>query len=237
MQSWEVYMLQAAGALRLFSATYIDHEMVNRLAQALIRLNDRPPFESPTNQPGGWAAYEEIFQNLNSEIKGDSFFHIRYPQKFSELNIDETEKLFDRIPDLITGAPFIGDVLIALEWLQVLLPGLEDANLGDMILIDFRGLTKEIWENDPGYSLARGIASLRQPPMPVWYIQYAGQEIEKWGLPGEDRPIFTQHTDEQFKWMWEGSYSPEWPAYYAENCGLDISVELKEKCMATRILP
>ena len=175
--------------------------------------------------------------NLNSEIKGNSFFHLRYPQKFSELTIDETQKLFDRIPDLTTGVPFLGDVLIALEWLQILLPLLEEASMGDMILIDLRGLTKEIWENDPGYSLARGIASLRQPPKPIWFIQYAGQEIEKWGLGGDDRPIFTQHTDEQFKWMWEGSYSPDWPAYYAEKCGLDMSVELKEKCMATRILP
>ena len=39
-------------------------------------------------------------------------------------------------------------------------------------------------------------------PMPVWIIQWAGQDVESWPLIG-DAPIFTEHGEAQFGWMLE----------------------------------
>src|SRR5204863_6659830 len=106
-------------------------------------------------------------------------------------------------------------------------------SMGDMTLIDLRGMSRETWETDPSLSLARGIAALRQPPRPVWFIQLAEQRVDEWALRG-DRPIFTQYTESQFAWMFETSFSPDWPDSYAEHCGLVLSPELREKCQGTR---
>jgi hypothetical protein len=233
-QSWELQMLRVAGALRVFHVCY-GPELANKLAQSLSKKGFIPPIPCPTNNPGGWEVYARIFQDLAS--KDEAGLSLWLPQDTPALNADEIQKFSDRIPDLSTGNSVLGDVLVALEWMLSLLPILEEANLGDMILIDLRGLSKETWEMDPGYAIARGIASLRQPPRPVWFIQYAGQEIEKWGLLGGDRPIFTQHSEKQFNWMQGGSFSPDWPDTYADKCGLGMSGELREKCKGAGAAP
>jgi hypothetical protein len=149
------------------------------------------------------------------------------------LDPDVAQALADVVPDLSQGRPAIGDVLVALEWRMVLLPLLEQSNIGDMILIDLRGLSQETWVTDSRLSLARGIAALRAPPRPVWFIQLAGQRCDDWELV-HDRPIFTQHTVKQFAWMLEGLLSPDWPDAYADRCGLLVSTELLQKCRDTR---
>jgi len=234
-EEWELCMLRAAGALRVFNASYGDPELANRLAQALL-TDEFIPAPSPTNQPNGWDEYKKIFRDLAVKCKVGLKLHLWFPEETMLMNADQMQKFADRIPDLSTGNPALSDVLVAIEWLHSLLPILEDANLGDMVLIDLRNATKEIWQSDPAYSMARGIVSLRQPPMPVWFIQHANQEIEKWGLLGGDKPIFTQHTEKQFNWMFEGSFSPEWPNTYIDRCGLEMSDELIVKCIGTRSL-
>jgi hypothetical protein len=234
-QPWELAMLRAAGAMRIFHATYLDPAMVNQLGGLLLLPDMQLPLPDITNQPGGWEEYKKVFQDLAMLFPGEPVTHLSiYPQA-PIMNEDETQKFFDRIPDLMHGTVALADVLVAFEWMESLLPILYEASLGDMIMIDLRGLTKEQWKTDPAYSLQRGIAALRQPPKPVWFIQYAGQEVDQWELPGEDRPIFTQHLENQFSWMWEGSFSPDWPSVYATRCGLQMSPQLMEKCMATSV--
>lgn len=230
---WELCMLRAAGALRIFNACFGDPELANMLAQFLLS-DGFNPIPCPTNQPNGWDEYKKIFRDLALECEVGSKLHLWFPKETLLMSADEMQKFVDKIPDLSTGNPALSDVLVAVEWLHSLLPILEDENLGDMILIDLRDTTKEIWETDPGFSMARGIASLRQPPRPVWFIQHAKQEIEKWGLLGGDKPIFTQHTENQFSWMLEGSFSPEWPSTYVDRSGLELSEELLLKCLGTK---
>jgi hypothetical protein len=103
-----------------------------------------------------------------------------------------------------------------------------------MTLIYLRYLNRERCETDQRLSLARGIAAIRSPQRPVWFIQLAGQHVDDWGLPF-DRPIFTQYTETQFAWMMsEGSLSPDWPDYYADRCGLVMSSDLLQKCCNTK---
>ncbi|MEO7859100.1 MAG: hypothetical protein ABIU05_01450 [Nitrospirales bacterium] len=137
------------------------------------------------------------------------------------------------IPDLSQGNPSLGDVLAAMEWQTTLGPMLEESNLGEMTLIDLRGLSRETWETDPSLSLARGIAVLRAPRRPVWFIQLANQHVDKWELL-DDHPIFTQYTEAQFAWMFEGTPSSAWPAYYVDRSGLILSPELLQKCRNTK---
>jgi hypothetical protein len=227
-EEWQLRMLRAAGLLRLLHAVLLNPGLANQVCQYLLENEADPPVPAYTNHPGVWQQYKKILVDLSAEFDGPRRLHMMMPENLKTLNPDESQKVLDSIPDLSSGIPAFEDVLVALEWMESLLPILEDASFGGMILIDLRGITQESWEADPALSLARGIAALRQPPKPVWFIQAAGQEIEKWGLLGGDLPIFTQHTENQYDWMWDGTLSPDWPAYYAARCGLQLSEALNE---------
>ena len=54
-----------------------------------------------------------------------------------------------------------------------LLPLASESNIGDTILIDLRGLTRQSWVADPHLSMLRGIVALRSPSGPIWFIQHA----------------------------------------------------------------
>jgi hypothetical protein len=60
-------------------------------------------------------------------------------------------------------------------------------------------------------------------------LQSAGQSVEDWDLP-QDHPIFMEHLEGQFAGMFERTLSPEWPAAYAERCGLKMAAPLLAKC-------
>jgi hypothetical protein len=232
---WPLAMLRAAAALRVFHALYGGARFSNQLCEHLSCSEDPVPIPPPTNNPEGWAAYRKIFRDLQREC---SFDGCRQPLQLRPevlpLHPDEVTAFTDAIPDLSQGNPSLGDVLAALEWRATLLPILEEASLGDMTLIDLRNLSRETWETDPRLSLARGIAALRAPPRPVWFIQLASQRVDDWGLL-YDRPIFTQYTEKQFAWiMNEGSLSSDWPDFYADRCGLVMSSELLQKCRNTK---
>lgn len=231
---WSLKMLRAAGLLRIFYAVLNDSEMVNNLSAMLVNSKTDPPFPCFTNQQEGWQAYRDVFVDLTTVFTSEPKLHLWMQKQALTLNRNQSEEFLNKIPDLAEGNAKLEDVLVGLEWMKSLLPILQEGSVGDMILIDLRDLTKEIWERDPALSLARGIASLTQPPKPVWFIQKSGQEVEKWGLLGRDLPIFTQHTQKQYEWMWETSFSPDWTAHYATVCDLEMSEELKLKCREKR---
>jgi hypothetical protein len=234
---WLLRMLRAAAALRVFHAIYgdADSDVANRLAQLLCSNASLPPIPPPTNNPDGWAAYRRVFRDLQTECGLEpNAVPLWFPPNVSPWDLDRARVFTDAIPDLSEGQPSLSDILPAIEWRETLLPLLDEANLGDNSVIDLRGVTKDTWETDPALSMSRGIASLRSPPIPVWFLQRAGQRVEDWRLP-HDRPIFTEHTERQFAWMmWEGTLSPEWPAAYAERSGLIMSPALLQKCRRTR---
>jgi hypothetical protein len=234
---WLLRMLRAAAALRVFHAIYgdADIDVANRLAQLLSSNASLPPIPPPTNNPDGWAAYRRVFRDLQTECGLEpNAVPLWFPPNVSPWDLDRVQAFTDVIPDLSEGQPSLSDILPAIEWREILLPLLDEANLGDNSVIDLRGVTRDTWETDPALSMSRGIASLRSPPIPVWFLQRAGQRVEDWQLP-QDRPIFTEHTERQFAWMmWEGTLSPEWPAAYAERSGLIMSPPLLEKCRRTR---
>jgi len=236
LAEWLLALLRAAGALRVFHALYGDARIANHLSEFLSYHDDSMPAPPPTNNPDGWAAYRTIFRDLERACGlARGVPALQLPPDSPPWHPDAMQAFSDAIPDLSQGNPALGDVLAALEWLMVLLPLLEDANIGDMILIDLRGLSRQTWETDPRFSLARGIAALRAPPRPVWFIQLAGQRGDDWALV-YDRPIFTQYTEKQFAWMMEGSLSPDWPDVYADRCGLVMSSELLHKCRSTKTI-
>ena len=234
---WPLAMLRAAAALRIFHAIYgdADADVANRLCYFLSSTEEPVPIPPPTNNPEGWAAYRKLFRDLQKAVGiNDGRPPLLLRSGSPPWNPDEVQAYVDAIPDLSQGNPSLSDVLAAMEWRTVLVPILEEASLGDMTLVDFRGLSKETWETDPRLSLPRGIAALRITPRPIWFIQLAGQDVDKWGLP-YDHPIFTQYTEKQFAWMMiEGSLSPEWPDVYADRCGLEMTAELLQKCRNTK---
>lgn len=237
-QEWPLQMLRAAAALRIFHTSYGDARIANGIAHTLLFTENFTenimPVPSPTNNVDGWAAYRKLLRDLHRDCGcASGVLPLQLPADAPPWHLDEVLAFHERIPDLGSGSPVFQDVLAAIEWLTVLLPLLEEASMGDMILIDLRGMSRETWETQPSLSLTRGIAALRMPPRPLWFIQFADQRVDDWELR-RDRPIFTQYTEGQFAWMFEGSLSPDWPDFYAERCGLVLSPELREKCRETR---
>lgn len=234
---WLLRMLRAAAALRVFHATYGDQgdDIASRLAQLLCSDDPLPPIPPPTDNPDGWAGYRRVFRDLQSECGlGVGEMPLWFARGVEAWDPDRVLSFLETIPGLGEGRPSLGDVLAAIEWRETLVPLLADANLGDMTLIDLRGLSREAWEGQPALSLSRGISALRLPPRPVWFLQRAGQNVDRWGLP-EDHPIFTEHVEHQFAWMvFEGRLAPDWPAAYAERCGFRLSDALLARCQGTR---
>lgn len=165
MPPWEVKMLRASAALRLInlfvSDPESDPELANGLAQLLQTGTDLPG-PAPTNNPDGWQAYASILREARLETEADNQeLVVSIPSEYApELRALDFE-LWGRIPDLSTGTPALGDVLVALEWLRVEWPAMLTQRRGDMIAINCRQLSKEQWEMDERFSLLRGLAAIR----------------------------------------------------------------------------
>jgi hypothetical protein len=231
---WALQMLRVAASLRVFMTAYGDVSVANELAGLLFATDHTPPLAPPTNNPDGWAPYQQIFRDLQRECGSDGDIAVlQLPAETQPAHPDAVQRFNDAIPDLRSGSPLLADVLAAIEWRAVLLPLMKEHDLGDMALIDLRGLTPESWREEAGLSMARGIAALRSPPIPIWFIQHAGQRADNWEMPG-DRPIFTQYMGDQFSWMFEASEFLDWPNAYVDRCGLLMSPELIQRCRSTR---
>jgi hypothetical protein len=156
---------------------------------------------------------------------------VRLPDSYNDSERELDLRMSERIPDLQTGSPSLGDVLVAMEWLRVEYPQFVERRRGDFLAINCQRLSKETWESREEVSLYRGLAAMRaRLPVPLWIIQQADQEVEFWPLIG-DVPIFTEHVSAQFVWMLEGAFDRgEAQRRYPEDSGLILSAPLAERC-------
>jgi hypothetical protein len=239
MAAWEVRMLRAAAALRVMHLALPEGttpEIVNTLALHLQTGGEVPPeVPSPTNNPGGWRAYGEVFREAN-EISGAApgELAVRLPSDYGESQRELDLEMGRRIPDLQTGSPALRDVLVAFEWLRIEYPQYVERGRGDYLAINCQRLSKEAWENNEQVSLHRGLAGMRaRLPVPLWIIQLADQDVEFWPLIGEV-PIFTEHAAAQFGWMMEASFDrEESQRRYSQDSGMTLAPALEAKCRGT----
>ena len=228
MALWEVKLLRAGGAPRAMHVFLEDPELVNRIvADVLVRGIDLPG-PAPTNHPTGWSGYASIFRALVSET-GDTASPLRLPVPIDAAAAALDDEVVTRIPDLSSGTPALGDVLVAVEFLRTEWPVLVDEGRGRFLLIDCQGASRAAFMTDERFSLHRGLLALRLPG-PVWILQSAGQSVEDWGFPG-DHPIFTQHTEHQFSWMFQISLDRRYAQqHYPRHSGLELSPALRRLC-------
>jgi len=226
---WELAVQRAAGALRAISAYVGNAGMVNRIVGELVQRGDFTPVPPPTNDPGGWRAYAMIFLEVAAAAKPSQAdpFWLRLPQAYSDDDLARDRELTQLIPDLRSGKPRLGDVLVAIEFLRTTWPLMVDQGHGRFLMLNLQGLSYEQWLDDPQWSLHRGLSALRGLPVPLWFLQRAGQQLSEWDLPG-DPPILTEHLEAQFGWMLETSpVEDEWRRRYPDESGLDMSPSLR----------
>ena len=71
----------------------------------------------------------------------------------------------------------------------------------------------------PARTLHRGFTSAATT-VPVWFLQSAGNRIDRWAAIGDFRPIFTQHVGDQFAWMDTRPAPADWPQQYLRRSDL-----------------
>jgi len=230
---WQLKMLRGAGAMRILHSVLQDHMQVNDLVKRLQSPHAQMPVECITNNPDGWEAYKTIFRELALECGDEKEIPMQFPDFYPQLHPMFVQEILQNIPDLSSGYPALGDIAIAIEWLVTIYPTLADTNMQDMILIDLRGHTKESWMTTPELALVRGISAMAMPPVPLWFIQKAGQHIERWGI-SEQSPIFTEYQESQFIWMLPGFLGDSWVYHYVTDTDMTLSPALANRCMATK---
>lgn len=242
----DLAILRAAGALRLVHALVQDPAVANKLASRAA-AGDDIDIEAPTNNPGGWAAYGELFRDLEAvslpgeqvkrsmlgKLRGRAarrLLPLRVPDDYSALDLRVDRVSARQIPDLSEGQYRLADVLAAFEWRRTVLEWFKDEEFGDKVAVDVAEFSAEDWNTQPHFSVARGLLAL-YGFSPVWIMQRAGQSAHQW--PGfREQPIFTQHVDQQFSWLKPVITYPTWLIYYLANSGLAIEAELQAAMIA-----
>ena len=230
MPDWEVKMFRASAALRAMNVLLgPDPDLTNEVVGVFLRGRHDLPFSPPTNNPGGWDDYASIFIDLQGALGADATEPaLRVPPDYGNEVLYDDE-LLERVPDLSSGEPALGDVLVALEFLRTEWPILVDQRQGRLLAVNCRGLSRETFAGDDRLSVHRGLLAIRLP-VPIWVIQTAGQEVETWGLPG-DPPIFTEHVPNQFSWMMEIFVERSvMQARYPQDSSLELSSTLRLLC-------
>jgi hypothetical protein len=106
---WPQAMLRAAAALRVFHIAYRDPQTANQLCQFLCAREDPVPVEPPTNHPGGWLTYRNIFRDLQRHCGlAPDAPPLQLPPESSSRDPDEIQAFADAIPYLSEGQPFTG---------------------------------------------------------------------------------------------------------------------------------
>ncbi|WP_214413399.1 hypothetical protein [Sphaerisporangium fuscum] len=230
MPAWETAMLRAGAALRVINTIMAGADLTNRfVAQFLLGDTDFPG-PAPMNSPGGWHDYRAIFRELQAVCDpGATAAAVRLPSGYSAEQMALDLEMLDRMPDLGDGAAALEDVLVAYEFLRTEWPCRAAGRRGAVLAIDCRPLSGERWTPDETLSLHRGLLAVRTP-VPVWLIQSAGQEVERWPVAG-DPPIFTEHVPGQFSWMRETALGrDEARSLFPTVSGLDLSPALRDRC-------
>jgi hypothetical protein len=231
MPAWEVKIWRASAALRAINVWAAwNPELTNRIFEEFLRGTNDLPGPAPTNNPAGWQDYASIFQELHALLGDDaSEAALQIPSTYGTEAQEHDLDLLQRVPDLSSGTPALGDVLVALEFLRTEWPIVVQEQRTRFMAINCRGLSRETFADDERLSLHRGLLEIRVP-VPVWIIQSAEEHVEQWGL-GQDPPIFTEHEPNQFSWMFEFFVDRrEAQSRYPENSGLELSPALERLC-------
>ena len=134
-------MLRASAALRMIHAVHpgITPEAVNKLALRIQGGLEPTRVVAPSNNPGQWRAYGEIFRDA-AETSGvaPGELALQLPSEYGVPERERDLRLGAFIPDLGTGSPALGDVLVAMEWLCVEFLQYLDRRRGDFLVHRFR---------------------------------------------------------------------------------------------------
>ena len=132
------------------------------LIALLLQNGQTMPGTAPTNNPGGWQAYGEIFREIN-EACGITLsdLAVSLPSDYADSEMHTDQQWGQCIPDLSTGAPSLRDVLVALEWLRVEYVQHTTRNRGDFLAINLQRFRRADWELAEEVSLHRGLAAMR----------------------------------------------------------------------------
>jgi hypothetical protein len=242
----DLAILRAAGALRLINLLVRDPAQANKVASDAA-AGDVIDMEPPTNNPDGWAAYGEVFRDLEAAAPptqrkrpiaeklrhraARQLLSLRVPDDYPALNMELDRIGALQIPDLSDGQYHLADVLAALEWRSTVLAWFMDEGFGDKVIVDLVGYSVKDWNTLANFSLARGLLALNGSS-PTWIMQQADQNAHLWSGFGE-QPIFTSHIDDQFSWLKPVITDPSWLLYYLANADLDTESNLKTAMIAS----
>lgn len=229
LPEWEVKMLRASAALRIMCIDIGNPSVTNEVA-LLLTEGVQISVPAPTNNPDSWRAYAAFFSDLQALCNtGKRELALKLPEDYPPEEMMLDLELSQRIPDLSSGIVKLNDILVAYEWLRTEWRLIVEQKYGDLLAINCRRLTKELWQEHEQLSLLRGLAAMRLS-VPLWFIQSAGQEVETWPLVGT-RPIFTEHVNNQFSWMFEMTLDRSvMESRYPVDSGLAFSDELIAVC-------
>jgi hypothetical protein len=242
----DLVILRAAGALRLINAFVQNPALANEVASRAA-AGDDIDIEEPTNNPDGWAAYGEVFRDLEALLLDNPVkpsivdrlrrrtvrrsLALRVPDDYSALDVQQDRLNAEQAPDLSDGQYRLADILAALEWQATVFDWFKGKGYGDKVMVDVSQSNSEEWSTLAQISLARGLFALVDPYTPIWIVQRAGQNAHLW--PGfREQPIFTRHIDNQFNWLAPIALDPSWLIYYLANSGLGIESNLEATILA-----
>ena len=226
----DLTVMRAAGALRAMSTLIGDAQTVNNAVGVLRMHGDLPVPPAPTNHPDGWPSYAAIFKDVDALTNASPTepCALRLPDGYGADDVARDRAICNLIPDLSSGSPNLGDILVAVEFLRTTWPVMVNQGRGRFLVLNLQGLNCQQWQEDSKWSLHRGLANLRGLPTPLWFLQLADQGLSDWGLLG-DPPILTEHVDAQFGWMLETHPdAAEWRARYPDDSGLEVSPGLRK---------
>jgi hypothetical protein len=205
--------MSAAAAIRLIAAAEgVSNEEAARVTR-MLRHGNIPQFDCPTNNQHGWRDYVDIFHELAQIVPFDK--EASHLDKSSTRTTLEIRELVKHLPDFgQAGVPSLRDHLAAFEWIQVEQEYLLREWPYASFVVDCRLLTRDEWESRPAYTLRRGLTSAATS-IPVWFVQSANQRIDRWPWIGDYRPILTQHSEGQFRWMELVALPENWFERYA----------------------
>jgi hypothetical protein len=224
----EAALLAGVNAARLVAQFFKGSAAHTNQLVSVLCQGVSPPLPCISNNPTGWAPYIALFTALTAVAQD------QLPVAMTaDLDAEALQREIDgaeRVPDFGDGRFDVLDVLAAQEWVRVELAR-EMRNFRKQILIDCRTLTRSDWEQNVGFCVQRGLAAVATP-IPVWFLQRAEGRVDQWPLIGDVRPIFTQHVENQFAWMFLVSTPRGWAARYADECGMAIAPRLRAALQA-----
>jgi hypothetical protein len=215
-------VLRAAAAIRFIAFAARGRAEEVAIAVRSLCRGVAPSLTCPTNNARGWEDYVAIFRELAPVSTGELPIRLGADADPTALAA-ERDWWARNSPDFNDPrVPPLADHLCACEWQRVLghSPGPEGYAQG--FVIDCRELSREDWERDPARTLHRGFTSAATT-VPVWFLQSAGDRVDRWAAIGDFRPIFTQHFGDQFAWMDARPAPADWPQVYLQRSDLVYS--------------